>query len=341
MAGVYVAVSLLWVAAGTSSLGSDIALLRSAGARLLAGQPVYPDPSGGSFATVDPTSFYGPPALAVVSTPLTLIDEAVLRRAAFPVSWLVFAAGLAILATTAGLRRDQVAAVFIGAIGCFAIFGGATLGASSVWLFGLLAGAVVALANKRDPLAGVLIGTTAALRVYPVVLLLMLAAAGRWRALAASLGALAGWIVIGVLVGGPDQTAQYLRLLVGLSGAEGGTSDLAFHGVLRLVSVGAGIGLLAWSGRLLLAATTPASITLAFGLGCAGMLLTAPVVWDHYLTALLPLVVGITATLGVAWPGLLSVGFTTAALAGAYAIVWAPIVGVIAVLRERRSGRFA
>jgi alpha-1,2-mannosyltransferase len=193
----------------------------------------------------------------------------------------------------------------------------------------------------KEPLAGVLIGTAAALRIYPVVLVLMLATAGRWRALAASLVTIAAWVGVGIVGAGSEQTIQFVRLLVDLSGAEGGTSDLAFHGPLRVASVAAGVGLLAWSGFLIRTARPAAQAILAYGLGCAGMLLVAPVVWDHYLTALLPLVVGVSATLGMAWPGLLSVGFTTAALAGAYAIVWAPIVGVVAVLRERRSGRLS
>lgn len=338
VAGLYLAVSALWVVDQTESLGADIVLLRSAGERLLAGEAIYPDPSGGAFATVDPTSFYGPPALAVLSVPLTLLSDGALRLLAFPVSWTVFAAGLAVMSIVAGLRRNQIAAIFVGAIGCFAIFGGATLGASSVWLFGLLAGAAYAIARDRNTLAGVLLGTAAALRVYPVVLLVTLAVAGRWRALVVALAAVVGWGVIGLIVAGPDQTGQYIQLLLGLSGVEGGTSDLAFHGLLRVASIATGGALIVWSGRLIAAAETPAARVLAFGLACAGMLLTAPVVWDHYLTALLPLVVGVAATLGAAWPGLLSVGFTTAALAGAYAIVWAPIVGVVAVMRSRRVG---
>lgn len=335
--GVYVMMGTLWVASQPASLGFDALLVRSAGERLVAGDPIYVDPSGASFVDPGPDDFYGPPALAVVGAVLTLIPEEAVRLASFPVSWLVFGIGLAALARLVELRRDQVAGVFLGAMAAFAVFWGATLGASSVWLFGLLAGAIVALGRRSDVVGGILIGTAAALRIYPVVLLVPLVAAGRWRAVAAAVAAIGGWTVLGLLAAGPGATQTFVSLLVSLQGVEAGSSNIAPEDPARYAAVVGGLALLAWSGLRARRADDAPDEVLAWGLGLGGMLLVTPVVWDHYTTALLPLVVAIVAVTG--WPvaGLLSVAMLPASLAAGYVVVWMPLIGILLALRKRAS----
>jgi alpha-1,2-mannosyltransferase len=333
---VYAVLSSLWVASRPASLGFDILLVRSASERLRNGEPIYLDPGGANFIDPSPADFYGPPALAVAGLPLTLVPAEIVRLGSFPVSWLVFGLGLLVLSRQVHLTRDQLAAVFIGAMLAFAVAWGATLGASSVWLFGLLAGAAVALDRRSDLAAGVLIGTAAALRIYPVVLLLPLMVAGRWRAVVGALGVILGWSLIGIVVAGAQATQTFVTLLGSLGGADAGSSSIALTGAGRAASVIAGAALLLWAGWLDRRAAAAPERLLGWGLAFGGMLLVTPVVWDHYPTALLPLVIAVAATTGVVAAGLLSVGMLPAWLAGGYVIVWLPLIGVIAALRARR-----
>jgi alpha-1,2-mannosyltransferase len=335
--GLYLSIAGFWVASRPASLGFDILLLRSAGERLLAGEPIYVDPTGASFVDPGPADFYGPPALAVAAIVLTPIPEDLVRFGSFPVSWVLVGLSLSALSARTGLRASQIAAVFIGAMAAFAVFWGATLGASSVWLLALLAGAFFALSRGSDVAAGVLIGTAAALRIYPVVLLVPLGIAGRWRAAGAAVGTFAGWGILGVVVAGPDATRTFIVLLQSLQGVEAGSSNVALEGLARVVSVVGGIALLVWAGLRMRRPQVPSEEALAWGLAFGGMLLVTPVVWDHYTTALLPLVVAIVALTG--WPGagLLSAAMLPASLQAGYVIVWLPIVGIIVALRLSRT----
>jgi alpha-1,2-mannosyltransferase len=258
------------------------------------------------------------------------------RLAAFPVSWLVYAAGIGALAATLGLTRDQLAGGFVGAMLAFAVFWGATLGASSVWLFGLLAVAIGALVRRADVLAGVLIGTAAALRVYPVVLLIPLVVAGRWWAIGSALAAVVGWTFIGVVIAGPEATRTFVDLLFALQGVDAGSSNVALGGAARWLSMVAGLAVLGWAGWLARSATGLLDAVLAWALTLAGMLLVTPVVWDHYTTALLPLVLAIMASVGGPVAGLLSMAMLPASLAGGYILVWLPVFGAAVALSRRR-----
>jgi len=340
--GVYAVGTTLWVLSEPPSLAFDVLLVRSAGERLLAGELIYVDPGAASFVDPGPDDFYGPPALAVAGAVLALIPEPVVRLACFPVSWIVFLVGLAALARLVGLRRDEAAGVALGAMAAFAVFWGATLGASSVWLFGLLAGAIVALGRGSDAAAGLLVGTAAALRIYPVALLVPLVIAGRWTAVAAALAAIVGWTALGLLLAGTEATQTFIELLASLQGVEVGSSNIALEGVARFASIAGGLMVLVWAGLRARRAHDATEVLLAWGLALGGMLLVTPVAWDHYTTALLPLVVAVVAATG--WPaaGLLSAAMLPASLSGGLAIVWLPILGIVVVLRRTAAvGRTA
>ncbi len=129
-----------------------------------------------------------------------------------------------------------------------------------------------------------------------------------------------------------------MELTFQLSGAAGGTSNVALTGVLRPVSVLGGLFILGLAGLWMRDARSAQETLLWWGLALGGMLLVAPIVWDHYLTTLIPLIVGIAASLGSAWPGLLSIGLTTAAYGGGFAIAWLPALGLALALVTRRHG---
>jgi alpha-1,2-mannosyltransferase len=181
----------------------------------------------------------------------------------------------------------------------------------------------------------VLIGTAAALRIYPIVLLLPLAAAGRWRVLGVAIATAAGWVALGVVVAGPDATRTFIELLVTLQGVDAGSSSLAADGPARVVAVVAGLALLVGGGWAVRSADGAIDELLAWALALGGMLLVTPVVWDHYTTTLLPLVVAIVAATGLPALGLLSAAMLPASLSGGYILAWLPLIGVLAAARRR------
>ncbi|HXG40346.1 MAG TPA: glycosyltransferase 87 family protein [Candidatus Limnocylindrales bacterium] len=343
--GVYAALAIVWVTQQPPSVGADSVQLRRAGERLLAGEALYRDPEGVAFLAGGLDLYYGPPALALaVGVPLSLVGEPLVRLLTFPIVWSVSVLTTLGVGRALSLSWEELAALFVGLCLCFALFATATLGATS--LIVLLGGMVglLAVARGHDRALGIAIGLMGALRVYPLALLLPLLLAGRWSTtrwalVTAGLTSLAALAVTGV-----ETYETYAHLLAALVGTDTGSSNLALTGFLRPATiVGASVLLLisAWQLRHSSAHTR----TIAWGLGLAGMLWSPPVVWDHYLTALLPLMLALIVATGRASFGLLPALLAPSAWFAGVVLYGFPIVvatahltGFLGVPRQTPTG---
>lgn len=364
--GSVVAAVIGWIVVRPPSLGYDMLILRSAAERLVSGLPLYLDPTAERFVPGSVELYYGPPAFAVASLPLTLFDEATVRLIAMPLSLGLVLAALALLVRTVPGRvsPNGVLTLITGTLLSFAVLWGSTLGAASIVVLFLAAVAWAGLERRTtwgSLIAALALGTAIAFRLYPAVLLVPLVLGGRWRTAIASLAVVVGWTVIGILVVGLTQTLDYLdvaRALAALGAPMGSISPAALAStagwsplavqVVRLGSLALGVLLLVVGGLLLGGSRAgrvrhgldPSEFESAelvgWGLALAGMLLVTPVLWDHYLTALLPLSVGLTALTRRAIFGLVPVAFLPGSLGG-IALVAVPILGLVAVGRRLRG----
>lgn len=348
-----------WLVAGAvGGLGYDWAILREAGLRLRLGQPVYLDLTGSQFWPGDVTLFYGPPVYAALALPLSFIDELLVRRLAIVVgvASVVVSAALLVGPVRTRLNRAALLSLAIGVVFSAAFAIGLIVTASSLLVLLLLAGASIGLVRRTPLTVGFCLGTAAALRIYPGVLFLTLVVGRRWRELGIAIGVLAGWYVVGVLVAGVGTTEQYMHLLVSVSGVTAPNNATvanlaAFAGVPaellwvpRVASTVVGLGLLIVGGsRLARAAgastarvTEATEILVSWGLAISGMLMVAPLAWEHYLTALLVLVVAMMARTGHARWGLAPVLLLPGWLGG-IGLVLVPLAAVVSLSRSARS----
>ena len=327
-------------------VGYDLELLGRAATRLVDGLPVYLDASGASFYPGSLDLYYGPPAYLLPWLPLAHLPGDLLQRLAYPLGVIEVAAALALLvrAERDALRPAQVAAIVAGAAGCWVVFAGVTLGASSTLTLLFVAGSWFYLRRGADVPGGIVLGTIIAWRVYPVALILPLLVARRWRAAGAAIATSVAWTAAGALVVGQGAWS-YPSLLLHLNGLDlpGTASPAALAAYLlgpgplitaiRVASIAIGAALLVVGGVVMRATEARWRLT-GWGLACAGCLLLPGVIWDHYLTLLLILAVGLVVGTGRAWPGLLPVGIVSTTLGGGIALLWMPVVAIGLLVRR-------
>ena len=377
------------VASVVGGAGSgDLLLLQAAARRLAAGAPLYLDLTGARFIPGSVDLFYGPPALAVASLPLTWFDAEAIRHFTLALGLaMVLGSVVAIVGrplprpgrrwSAARLDRTPTAAVAVaGALLSYAVLRAVALGAPSIMLLLLLAVTWLGLARRSDTLSSVALGSAIAFRIYPAALLLPLVLAGRWRAAGGAVVCAVTWWLLGAIAAGFATTSQYLGLLVALNGVAVGAGNAAPGGALasigvaepfpaaaHLIAVASGVVLLVLGGialgypepgaaaalrrrwrspagwvwsRLAAVDVSGRDIRLlGWGLAIAGMLLASPVVWDHYLTALILLTAGLAAVSGrPAWH--LGAILFVPGSAAAVALVSLPIAGSLMLLSHLR-----
>jgi alpha-1,2-mannosyltransferase len=344
------------LATGRADIGLDILLIVNGARRVIAGLPLYDDPTVTDFAP-DTPHYYGPPALAAAYSPLTGLPDELIVRAAVVVGVIAAMIGVAILvrASDVPVSRSVIAGVFIGAIASPNVYGAAVIGNPSMFVLPLLAVGLFGLVRDRPWLAGIGIGTAAALRLYPAALLVPLLIAGRWRPAGAVVAVMGIWTLVGVWFAGPEVTRQYVDVALALNGVphpeqiytnvslpamawRAGWSDQAVA-IVRVVSLALGGAALVGSG-LLLRSGSAARRMVAFGIGVAGSLLILSTVWSHYEVALLIVVVGAALVSGRAVLGLAGIAIGPAPFAGGLAMLWVPALG-LASLRSRWAVRSA
>jgi hypothetical protein len=334
----------LWFA---SNIGWDLSLILQAARDALAGHSLYSDPTGAAF-NAESRNFYGPPALALAYVPLSVLPDAIAVRVAFVFAYAATVTSLALLVRPirGSIGAPAWASLLIGVALSYAVLGAANLGNPSILVLVGVALAFVGLERDRPWLVGVGLGTAIALRLYPVLLLIPLLIARRYRAVAASLVVAAAWGVAAALVFGIDDTVRYARLASAiLSPANPNTIVIndalpalavrvqapdVIVSLLRLISVALGCAGLVFGGWLLRDGHAERRLV-GLGIAAAGMLLLPSTIWDHYLTVLFVLIVGVVAVTRRARWGLLGAGLLPTAVLGGFALVIMPAIAVAAV----------
>ena len=351
LAGVFLALYAFYA----PSIGFDVSLVVAAARSGMAGGTLYSDPTGALFGAESP-HFYGPPALALAYVPLSLLSDGAVVRVALILGYAIAFASLALLVVPVrrAVGRSGGASLLVGVLLGYAFLGAASLGNPSILVLLGIAIAFVGIDRDEPWLVGLGLGTAAAFRLYPLLLLVPLAVSGRWRAIVASLAVAAAWTAAGMAVFGLDDSARYVGIAATIAAPRGaeditinaalpaiaaraGASELA-QTALRVASVALGAAALLAGGSLLRGAAAERRL-LGLGIAVAGMLLIPAAIWDQYLTAVLVLVVGIVAATRRARWGLLSAGLLPASIGGGLALVWLPVLAVAAgrVGRDRRQ----
>jgi hypothetical protein len=214
-------------------------------------------------------------------------------------------------------------------------------GQLNLFLLLLLTGAWAAHRSRRSVLAGVLLGTATAVKLFPGFLFGYFIVRGRWRSVAIGLLAEAGWTALTVAVLGLDSYRSYVhhvlpqverfwdwwlnasltgfwfRLFDGASGHV--VPLLRAPGLARVAVLASDVLLVLLLMAVIAKARTRAQRDQAFGATMIAMLLVSPVTWDHYLLLLaLPLV--------LLWRSLPGTGVARWVFRAVLAIVWMPPV---------------
>ncbi|MSR48300.1 MAG: DUF2029 domain-containing protein, partial [Planctomycetes bacterium] len=186
LAAIEFAISVRWLARQPMT---DLPIFLNATRRFADGGQLYE--SAGDTEHYAPVAavFKYPPLYALLLRPFVELRMAVALRALFWVHVVIYVATIAGWLALAGAARRgaPLAAVAGGTIAAlsfgpaFESLRGAQL---ELPILALLALATAAWSTRRDIVLGAALGTAAALKVYPILLLLALLAARRWRAVA-------------------------------------------------------------------------------------------------------------------------------------------------------------
>lgn len=273
------------------------------------------------------TEYIYPPFLAVLLRPLALLPYRTAEQVWALLGLACLIAALVLLARVTATPRRGLAAIIPLALLFPAVPETLLLGQANLLLLALLVGALwasLAGGRRAELVAGALLGLAAAIKLYPVLIVLVYALRRRWAAVAGALGGLAAAFALGLAGGGGwGQTARWLfEVLPSVSAKRPFPSNQSVHAVLgRLFSanqftfpalskdnvitidlrplvdaptLGATLGYLC--ALVILAATALAilrqhqrggPLALSFGLLVAAALLVTPVVWDNYFVLLL------------------------------------------------------
>lgn len=200
---------------GMASVGADLQIVLRASQAWRAGATDFEQVRGKAQESDSwHRMFPYPPLVYQVLAPLSFLDDRNALRVWGLAFLVLFPLGLGLYLRSAHPRLSAVRpAALAGALGTFALSAAMLLQlergnfdwlVAVCWLLGL-----ALLARGRDLPAGVAIGLSAALKLYPVVLLPVLLVQRRFRALAAAVGT--GLAVL--LVTGPRNNLQWLRAL--------------------------------------------------------------------------------------------------------------------------------
>jgi Glycosyltransferase family 87 len=198
---------------------------------------------------------------------------------------------------------------------CHPLWEQSRLGQLTLVLLLLFTGAWAAERSGRPGMAGALLGTASAIKLFPAFLFLYFALRGHWRVVAAGLVTIAGLTGLTVFLLGLDSYRSYfLTVLPEIQWFRVGWNNDSFWGfwsrffdpapeherdrsltepfyyspalatALSLTSSAAVTAILAWAVRR---DVKGEGCDLTFALAATAMLLVSPICWDHYLLLLL------------------------------------------------------
>ncbi|MBN9121895.1 MAG: DUF2029 domain-containing protein [Planctomycetes bacterium] len=274
-----------------------------------------------------------PPVAVLVALPFGLItDYATAHLAWNCVTFSLFVLGLVLLARElgVGVRGGAAFGALALVVSWNAVHQHLYQGQLGFLIAFLLAVGWVADHRGRQTAAGVAVGTAAALKVFPGLLLVYFVAAGRWRAAAAAL--LTGLLLYAAALAlfGPAAFETYVRdVLPSLDRFQSSWSNVSLTGYWKRVGaaldvpavgtiVAAVCRLLVvaavwWVGRRASGADGHGR---AFAFAVVGMLAASPIAWTHYFVLL-------AVPLLVLWQRL-PLGPARVALVVAGAVLWVP-----------------
>jgi len=172
------------------------------GQNYLHSRPIYP--ASGPFEFIYPPSAAAMLALpAMLGRPVFILGLIALNSLA----WLA-CSGLTVWLAAGALARQHPLLTLLPsvAMGCW-IWDTYLLGQPALVLLALMLGAAASLRHGRPALAGVLIGTAAAIKAYPLLAVIYLVYRRHWRAAGAALLSLGAWLLVVPLAFRPPATA--------------------------------------------------------------------------------------------------------------------------------------
>jgi hypothetical protein len=286
-----------------------------------------------------------PPTAVLLALPFASLDFQRAFLAWNIGSLLAFAASLWIVKRQLNipLTRWSVGPLVTLLLLCYPLWDQCRLGQLTLILVLLLTAAWASERSGRPYLAGVLIGATAAIKLFPGFLLIYYAMRGRWRVVGAGLSSLVVLTGCSILILGIGTYESYIsQVLPEIGWFRVGWNNASIWGFwsrlfdpvpdharlrsraepiyyspglafsLSLISVVAALGLLVRSIRL---DVKREKEDLTFSLAIVAMLLVSPVAWEHYFLLLL-------VPLAVVWISLPPTRFARTAFLIIVALLW-------------------
>ncbi len=199
------------------------------------------------------------------------------------------------------MRWWSVFAIIALVVSCQAVLSQLYQGQLNFVILFLLVIAWVADRRGYQVAAGVAVGTAAALKIFPGLLLVYFVATGRWRAAVAALivGLALNAVALATFGLGPFEV--YTReILPSLNVFRGSWRNVSLTGYWSRVGVSLGLPIIGTAGAALCQLTVVGIVwwvsrravtaddrDRAFSLAVIGMLLASPVAWSHYFVLLL------------------------------------------------------
>jgi alpha-1,2-mannosyltransferase len=301
--------------------GYDFSAYWQAGRNLLDGEPLYSAAQlAGPYAPQQQYLYLYPPFLAVVVAPLAALvaDYRLAAWAWTAIGFAVAVASVVAVGRREGLITDRSRLVLLvgAAFTIPAVIAELVMGNVHLLLLGLFSAAWLGV-RRGDPrgevVAGVAIGLAALVKIFPALLIVWLVLAGRRRAAAVSLGAIALLTVAVLPVTGLEPWLQYPQVLANLSAPSSTTDALApttwltpllGFTVARILVTVVALALLVWSVRSRVEGAS-------FGVAVMASVLIAPALYHHYLAiTVLPFLLALAharprSWLAIAYGGLL------------------------------------
>ena len=246
-----------------------------------------------------------PPAFAVILIPLTWVSNDLAVRIWLLLIQAAMAASLLIVYAVIGRpRRSELLCLAAVMTTFFPLASSVLTGSMNTLLLLLLTGAWASWRRRKDVLSGVLIGTAAVFKLFPLALLPYLAWRRHWKLLAAvGVTGLAG-LLLGLAVTSFAHNLYYFReMLPHLAAGTGYRENQSLAGFTARIcqpstaDAGGGAG---WCGRaldwpllllllfiVLRATSRPARSGLEFALAISALPLISSVTWSFHLVVLI------------------------------------------------------